>query len=106
MPGPPPEPEQLEAAKPREYRNIAIVANQANEGILPADIKRKPLRIAHGDVNAPDGPAGAMVVASGQAPQEGYYGGMQSSQGHAQAPGFVDQGLLAAVGQRDLRYGF
>ena len=32
--GPPPDPSRLEACKPKEYRNINIVANQANEGIL------------------------------------------------------------------------
>lgn len=32
--GPPPDPETLEAAKPREHRNLNIVANQANENII------------------------------------------------------------------------
>lgn len=98
LPGPPPDPEKLEAAKPKEFRNIAIVANQANEGILPTDIKIKSLRIGHGD----QGSTGAMVV-SGQTAQQNT-AGAQNAQG--QTPGFVDSALLAAVGQRDLRYGF
>ncbi|KDD75450.1 hypothetical protein H632_c680p0, partial [Helicosporidium sp. ATCC 50920] len=31
--GPPPDPTTVEAAKPREFRNITVVANQANQGI-------------------------------------------------------------------------
>jgi len=81
--GPPPDPEIFEACKPRELRNINIVANQANEGILPADQRRKPLRL-------------------GSATEGGVNGDMQL----ALPGGQVDNSLLAAVGQRDLRYGF
>lgn len=83
--GPPPNPELLEAAKPKEYRNINIVANQANEGILPEDNMRlKRLTDASGNALALPGEA---VQAPG-------------------APSFVDPSLLASVGQKDLRYGF
>lgn len=85
LPGPPPDPELLEAAKPKEYRNINIVANQANEGILPEDNMRlKRLTDASGNALALPGEA---VQAPG-------------------APSFVDPSLLASVGQKDLRYGF
>ncbi|KAG7671572.1 hypothetical protein Ndes2526B_g09263 [Nannochloris sp. 'desiccata'] len=79
--GPPPDPEIFEACKPRELRNINIVANQANEGILPADQRRKPLRLG----SAADGGGDTQLALPG---------------------GQVDNSLLAAVGQRDLRYGF
>jgi len=111
--GPPPEPDYWEAAKPREFRNISIVANQANEGILPADIRRRALRLGPGDQQAPALPAPPgshnqqLAVA-----QDGAYGsarppaGQHGRGGGGQHPSFVDQSLLAAVGQRDLRYGF
>jgi cleavage and polyadenylation specificity factor subunit 4 len=79
--GPPPDPEIFEACKPRELRNINIVANQANEGILPADQRRKPLRLG----SSGDGGGDMQLALPG---------------------GQVDNSLLAAVGQRDLRYGF
>ena len=82
---PPPEPQGLEACKPKEFRDINVVANQANQGILPMDQRRRPLRL---------GPS------SGSDPQE-----MQMVVGGGGAGG-VDPSLLAAVGQRDLRYGF
>ena len=91
LPGPPPDPELLEACKPKELRNINIVANQANEGILPVDQKRRPLRLGPGQ----DGGGNMQMVVAGQ--QGGGPGG---------AGGRVDSSLLAAVGQRDLRYGF
>lgn len=75
--GRPPAPERLEAAKPKEFRNINIVANQANEGILPEDVHRRPLRLGE------------------MAPSDAL-----------QLPSSDNQQLLAAVGQRDLRYGF
>jgi hypothetical protein len=114
--GPPPDPETLEAAKPREFRNIAVVANQANEGILPPELRRKPLKLSQGEqfMSLPpsqyDGmmQGGGEMVVGTQASQ-----GMPPSQsqlsgggGAMQPPAFVDQALLAAVGQRDLRYGF
>lgn len=37
MLGPPPNPEGLEAAKPREYRNINIVVNEVNPNIATGD---------------------------------------------------------------------
>lgn len=83
--GPPPDPELLEAAKPKEYRNINIVANQANEGILPQDMSARRLTDASGNVLALPG---------------------DSTGGAPAAPSFVDPSLLASVGQRDLRYGF
>lgn len=82
--GPPPDPELLEAAKPKEYRNINIVANQANEGILPQDMNARRLADSSGN---------ALALAGDQG-------------GVAAAPSFVDPSLLASVGQRDLRYGF
>ncbi len=75
--GPPPDPSRLEACKPKEYRNINIVANQANEGILS-------------DQNDPN------LLTDGKA---------RENQTLA-LPGYVDPSLLASVGQRDLRYGF
>lgn len=83
--GPPPDPELLEAAKPKEYRNINIVANQANEGILPQDMNARRLTDASGN---------ALALAGD------HVGGA------AAPPSFVDPSLLASVGQRDLRYGF
>jgi hypothetical protein len=74
--GPPPDPSRLEAAKPKDYRNINIVANQANEGILPD--QSEAMRLT-------DGGQGNQTLA---------------------LPGMVDPSLLASVGQRDLRYGF
>lgn len=85
--GPPPNPELLEAAKPKEYRNIHIVANQANEGILPQDANNNGIR------RLTDASGNALALA-------GDNGGGPS------APSFVDPSLLASVGQRDLRYGF
>lgn len=38
-PGPPPNPEFVEAAKPREYRNINIVVNEVNPNIATGDLK-------------------------------------------------------------------
>mmetsp|Transcript_29239 Transcript_29239/g.69785 ORF Transcript_29239/g.69785 Transcript_29239/m.69785 type:complete len:220 (-) Transcript_29239:19-678(-) len=40
LPGPPPEPEQIEAAKPREYRNINAVVNAVNANIAAPDSSR------------------------------------------------------------------
>ncbi|GMH38783.1 hypothetical protein BSKO_06667 [Bryopsis sp. KO-2023] len=37
--GPPPDPELIEAAKPREYRNINIVVNEVNPNIATGDLK-------------------------------------------------------------------
>ncbi|GIL48716.1 hypothetical protein Vafri_5171 [Volvox africanus] len=42
-PGPPPGPEEVEAAKPREYRNINVVVNQVNPGVARED-ERPPKR--------------------------------------------------------------
>ena len=83
--GPPPDPELLEAAKPKDYRNINIVANQANEGILPQD--------SSGIKRLTDASGNALALPGAQ-------GGVSG------APSFVDPSLLASVGQRDLRYGF
>eukprot|EP01023_Acetabularia_acetabulum_P048994 TRINITY_DN5204_c0_g2_i1.p2 TRINITY_DN5204_c0_g2~~TRINITY_DN5204_c0_g2_i1.p2 ORF type:complete len:270 (-),score=39.86 TRINITY_DN5204_c0_g2_i1:156-965(-) len=33
LPGPPPDPAQVEAAKPREFRDVDVIINQVNEGI-------------------------------------------------------------------------
>lgn len=107
--GPPPDPELLEACKPREFRNISIVANQANEGILPAEMKRRALRLGGSEqfpaLPGPPGTNGQLALAG-----PGAYGGARPPPGGgapgAQAPSFVDNSLLAAVGQRDLRYGF
>jgi cleavage and polyadenylation specificity factor subunit 4 len=83
QPGPPPDPERLEAAKPRELRDINRVANEANDNILAGETRaRRPLRLGGAPGGAPALP-----------PPPG-------------APSFVDQAVLAAVGQRDLRYGF
>lgn len=41
--GPPPDPTRLEACKPKEVRNINVVANQANEGIAQVE-HRQPKR--------------------------------------------------------------
>lgn len=106
--GPPPDPEYLEAAKPKEFRNINIVANQANEGILPSEVGRKPLKLGPDDegLAALPGPTGGELVPGGE------WGGSAAStmpgasHGSIQPPSFVDKSLLAAVGQRDLRYGF
>lgn len=38
--GPPPDPTTVEAAKPREFRNITVVANQANQGISQGGVRR------------------------------------------------------------------
>ena len=84
--GPPPDPELLEAAKPKEFRNISIVANQANEGILPADLNKRRLTQGEGE--------NQLALAG-----DGHGGGVA-------APSFVDPSLLASVGQKDLRYGF
>lgn len=107
--GPPPDPELLEAAKPKEFRNINIVANQANEGILPAELRRKALRLGQGEeyLALPGPPGGGQLVGAGQQPGvEGDFAPFTGSHGAIQTPSFVDQSLLAAVGQRDLRYGF
>jgi hypothetical protein len=77
--GPPPDPSRLEAAKPKDYRNINIVANQANEGILPD--QNEIMRLTE----TQNGNGGGQALA---------------------LPGIVDPSLLASVGQRDLRYGF
>lgn len=91
--GPPPDPELLEACKPRELRNITIVANQANEGVLKIEERAKQQRhLLEGHQQE----SGAMIAVDGQA-QRGP---------PVNAPGFLDESLLAAVGQRDLRYGF
>lgn len=89
--GPPPDPERLEAAKPKEFRNINIVANQANEGILPADVGKQ--RLTQG-AESGEGVGQLQMVTGG------------GNLGAASAPSFVDPSLLASVGQRDLRYGF
>lgn len=109
--GPPPDPETLEAAKPREHRNLNIVANQANENIMPEREARGPRRGRGG----PGGDYPALPAAGGAAPgamqQYRGPGGAQQQQGRGygapgQVPGFVDPALLAAVGQQDLRFGF
>ncbi|GLC44617.1 hypothetical protein PLESTF_001657700 [Pleodorina starrii] len=41
-PGPPPGPEEVEAAKPREFRNINVVVNQVNPGVARDD--ERPLK--------------------------------------------------------------
>eukprot|EP00890_Picochlorum_soloecismus_P002248 jgi/Picsp_1/3023/NSC_01245-R1_c-x8-c-x5-c-x3-h type zn-finger len=91
LPGPPPDPERLEAAKPKEFRNINIVANQANEGILPADVGKQ--RLTLGAESGED--VGQLQLIAG--------GG---NSGVPSVPSFVDPSLLASVGQKDLRYGF
>ncbi|KAL4422501.1 hypothetical protein ABPG75_008698 [Micractinium tetrahymenae] len=118
--GPPPDPETLEAAKPREHRNLNIVANQANENIMPEREVRGPRRgrggpgsggdflalppaggTAPGAMQQYTGPGGAPPPQQGRGPgQHGPYAPP------GQAPGFVDPALLAAVGQQDLRFGF
>ena len=35
--GPPPDPSTLEAAKPRDFRNINVVVNSVNTGIASSD---------------------------------------------------------------------
>lgn len=99
--GPPPDPELIEACKPKELRNINIVANQANEGILPADQRRRPLRLGMGEQGQP---GGMQLALAGQ--QGGGRPGSVQGGGQGQGPSYVDNSLLAAVGQRDLRYGF
>ena len=113
LPGPPPEPSSREAAKPREHRNLNIVANQANQGIAP--IPERPFRRPrhdgqHGRLALP-GPPG-----SGALQPYGGPGGQQYGEGGGDrrglrppavnAPSYVDPALLSAVGQADLRYGF
>ena len=99
--GPPPDPELLEACKPKELRNINIVANQANEGILPMDQRRRPLRLGMGE----QGQGNMQLALAGQQ-EGGRPGSGQGGGGQGQGPSYVDSSLLAAVGQRDLRYGF
>jgi cleavage and polyadenylation specificity factor subunit 4 len=96
--GPPPDPTLLEAAKPKDFRNINIVANQANENILPADMRtRRPLRLG--------GTPGQMFPALPGPPGSQQGAGQAGGYGGARPPP-VDASLLASVGQRDLRYGF
>jgi cleavage and polyadenylation specificity factor subunit 4 len=100
--GPPPDPENLEAAKPREHRNLAIVANQANENIMPEREARPRRPRGEGGYGALPGPGGGGGGGGMQLTQYGGGGGG----GGQQMPGFVDQQFLASVGQRNLSYGF
>lgn len=106
--GPPPDPETLEACKPREHRNLNIVANQANENIMP----ERPRGRRGGDYLAL--PGGGGQGGGGQYALQ-QYGGAQAGRpppppgpypGGQQVPGYVDPAVLAAVGQADLRFGF
>lgn len=101
--GPPPDPETLEAAKPREHRNLAIVANQANENIMP-EREARPRRPREGGYGALPGPGGGGGGGGMQLTQ--YGGGGGGGGGGQHVPGFVDQQFLASVGQRNLSYGF
>lgn len=121
MPGPPPDPAGIEAAKPRELRNLNVVANQANQGIAP--IPERPFRrprhegpmMPHGRLALP-GPAGGGSMGIGGGALQAYAGtgGQQYSEGERRiprqtavnAPAYVDQALLNSVGQADMRYGF
>lgn len=100
LPGPPPDPELLEACKPKEFRNINIVANQANEGILPPMDPNNPQRLR---LTGPEAGQHQLALAQ-QIQHRGGRGGHGGRGG--QAPNQFDQSLLAAVGQQDLRYGF
>ncbi|KAI3430248.1 hypothetical protein D9Q98_004844 [Chlorella vulgaris] len=113
--GHPPDPETLEAAKPREHRNLNIVANQANENIMPEREyqSRGPRRRTDGGGGYMALPAGGGSGNGGGNMQMQQYGGgpgaggrpgQQSYQG--QPGGTGDPSLLASVGQADFRYGF
>eukprot|EP00887_Chlorella_sp_A99_P000403 scaffold13.g403.t1 len=109
QPGPAPDPSQLEAAKPREHRNLNVVANQANTGIAP--IPERPFRRPRHDgphsgrlgLPTPHGSGGGALQ-----PYAGPGGWQQSGvrPPPVNAPSFVDASVLNAVGQSDLRYGF
>ncbi|PSC70196.1 Cleavage and polyadenylation specificity factor CPSF30 [Micractinium conductrix] len=114
--GPPPDPETLEACKPREHRNLNIVANQANENILPEREARGPRRPRGGQLGDPlalppasGANAGALLPYTGPGGGGGGSGrqpGGQPGGMYPGAPAFIDPALLAAVGQSDLRFGF
>ena len=90
----------MEACKPAHFRNVNVVANQANQGIqtLPEMRPIRPRRPGPGGELVQYGGEGGAGVRGGGRPDRGPRGGP--------APSFADASLLEAVGQADGRYGF
>jgi len=109
QPAPVPDPETWEACKPREFRNITIVANQANEGVveLRERVRRnsynRRLALTAGEGGGP-GADQSLIVSENQYATGANAGRHTHDTGNA--TDFIDSSLLAAVGQKDLRYGF
>lgn len=120
--GPPPDPSTLEAAKPRDFRNINVVVNSVNTGIASSD--RPGLTAGRGRGQGRHGGGGrGQMIANGHdnyngprqiadRPWEGFsmQGGPRRPQPPSQPPpgGPMQNGtgILAAVGQQGLPYGF
>lgn len=106
LPGPPPEPSTLEAAKPREHRNINIVANQANEGIIQGAI-HGTRRLRQGGSSGPSSPAiisghGDIVRRRGGPG----YGPSRANRDRARSPPIRDRRWEQAPVQESVPYGF
>lgn len=95
LPGPPPEPAELEAAKPAEFRNITIVANQANEGIS-----------AGGGLRRFRAPSNALALQDGRDGGRGAQQQREPRERQAYQRGPQHSSVLAAVGQQGNPYGF
>ena len=69
QPGPPPDPQIFEAAKPKELRNVNLVANQANEGILALEARHRRGRQDHYPAlpGPPGGQDNSLLASVGQA---------------------------------------
>ncbi|GIL69466.1 hypothetical protein Vretimale_13578 [Volvox reticuliferus] len=106
-PGPPPDPEEVEAAKPREFRNINVVVNQVNPGVARED-ERPPKRprpfVGRGGERERDR-AGERdrdrpLALPAPPPPAGGPGGTQAPMGAAPAGGGAGGGVGAGVGGR------
>lgn len=121
--GPPPDPSTIEAAKPRDYRNINVVVNSVNTGIAANDRPGAQAGRGRGQGRYGGGGRGQMITNG----HDGYGGPRQlmnrpwedhnmqgppirqGPQPPSQPPGRPTPGgpnILAAVGQQGLPYGY
>lgn len=124
MSGPPPDPSTIEAAKPRDFRNINVVVNSVNTGIALGERPgitagrgrgharfggRGQLLSNNPDQAGPkqiadrpwDAPGGQGLLGQPQPAPQPPPSGSQNLSGNQNRPS-----ILAAVGQQDLPYGF
>jgi cleavage and polyadenylation specificity factor subunit 4 len=106
LPGPPPAVETIEGAKPKEFRDLNAVMNEANPGVVPAInpalAKRRMMltdgrgrgRGRFGGGGGRGGPPLALPSAGG----EGGYGGGGGGGGYGQGPPPARRGMPAGVG--------